>query len=369
MTTTFPNAADVVVIGGGIAGVSAASRLSERADVLLVEAEATLGYHATGRSAAVYTECTGSETVRRLARRSLPEFLSIEFLTSPKPILFVAPEDEHPRIVDAYDEFRPLATTIEMVGPGRAKEICEAIDTSAVSGGLYEPDAVELDVSLLEATFRSRARDNGTTITTECRAVGAAPDSDGWVVETSAGEVRARYVVNAAGAWGDEVAILAGVAPLGLAPLKRCVFVSDPKTDVSGWPMVYDLGHRWYFKPEGPNILGSASSEIPSPPVDARTDELDIALGIERINERTTLGIRSIKSSWAGLRTFTPDRTPAVGFDPAADGFFWLVGQGGYGIKTAPALAAMTADLILDGVRDDLADDLDPARFRTDRGG
>jgi D-arginine dehydrogenase len=159
--------------------------------------------------------------------------------------------------------------------------------------------------------------------------------------------IDARVVVNAAGAWADQVAVLAGIAPIGLTPLLRSVFTFNAGTESAFWPLVVDAREQWYFKPEGPNVLGSGASELPSDPVDARPPEIDVALGIEKINSATTLAIRSVRNTWAGLRTFAPDRIPVVGLDPISPGFFWLAGQGGYGIKTSPALGELAASLIL----------------------
>ena len=364
---------DIIVIGGGIAGLSAAAFLAERADVVLLEAETTLGYHATGRSAAMYTECYGNASIRRLAMASKTYLVDRdEPLGIERPVLFVAPDDEPDAIGATFDEFRPGVPSLRIVSAQESHEICDALDTSRISGGVLEPHAMELDVHGIEMSYRQTALAGGASIRTDRRVETISTVDRRWRVTAGDTTWEAPVVVNAAGAWGDEIASSAGVAPLGLTPLRRSAFIFDPHRPARDWPLVVDTSEQWYFKPEGPNVLGSAANEIPSDPVDARPDELDIALGIDRINAATDFGIRSIASSWAGLRTFTPDRTPAVGFDPAHEGFFWLVGQGGYGIKTSPALAAITAGLVLDGqLPDEVARhgvtprDLDPARFRS----
>ncbi|MEZ5174976.1 MAG: FAD-binding oxidoreductase [Acidimicrobiia bacterium] len=360
--------ADVIVVGGGIAGVSAAAELSARASVVVVEAEPTLNYHASGRSAAMYSECRGSEAIRLLTQRSR-EFFVDEGVTSPRSVLYVAPYDEPDTIGSMLAEFGTLVPSLREVDRDEIVTICDAVRPETVSTGMLEPNAMELDVDLIASAFRRTARRNGAEMLLEQRVTRIDRDGEMWRVGTGADTHRAPVIVNAAGAWGDQVAGLAGIPPLGLAPLLRSVFLFDPRRDAGHWPLLVDTGERWYLKPEGPNVLGSAASETPSPPVDARPDELDIALGIERIGKTTDLSIRSVRSSWAGLRTFTPDRTPAVGFDPQVEGFFWLVGQGGSGIKTAPSLATYTASWILDGCPPawDEADRLnglvDPARF------
>jgi D-arginine dehydrogenase len=243
---------------------------------------------------------------------------------------------------------------------------------------MYEPDAGDIDVDGLQTTFVGTARGAGATILTSTRVDAISRSGHRWVVTGVDAEspdapqrITAKIIVNAAGAWGDHVADLAAVPGLGLQPLVRSVFTFDPGRDASGWPMVVDAREQWYIKPEGPFMLGSAASEIPSEPLDARAPEIDVALGIERINAATTLSIRSVRNTWAGLRTFTPDRIPAVGFDDAHDGFFWLVGQGGYGIKTSPAIGRLAAGLIVDGrVPDDISAfgiteaELSPRRLR-----
>ena len=361
--------ADVVIVGGGIAGLSLAAFLGGRSDVVLLEAEPTLGYHATGRSAAMYTECYGSPTIRRLAQAS-KAYLVDNDLGAERPVLFVAPEGEPDAVLATYQEYRPAVPSLRMISATEAHDVCDALLTNQIAGGVLEPHAMELDVHGLETSYRSAALDTGVEILTDHPVRSMARHDGTWTVQAGDIEVTSPLVVNAAGAWGDVVAEMAAVRPLDLRPLKRSAFLVASRRDVDTWPLVVDTDERWYFRPEGPNVLGSAASEIPSEPVDARHDEIDVALGIERINEATDLGIRSIVTAWAGLRTFTPDRTPAVGFDPVVDGFFWLVGQGGYGIKTSPAIAEFAAGLILDGgVPARLGElgvtqqDLDPARF------
>jgi D-arginine dehydrogenase len=194
-----------------------------------------------------------------------------------------------------------------------------------------------------------------------------------WVVTTPSEVYETDVVVNAAGAWCDEIAALAGVRPIGLRPLRRTAFTcpAPDGVDVRSWPLVADIDDRFYFKPEGPQLLCSLADETPSPPCDAVAEPVDVALAIERINEATTLDLRHVRRAWAGLRSFVADRTPVVGFDPEAPGFCWLAGQGGYGIQTAPAMARAAAGLVVDRrLPDDLielgvtAEGLSPARCR-----
>lgn len=341
---------DVVVVGGGIAGVSAAAFLADRADVVLVEAEASLGYHATGRSAALYTECYGPGVIPRLARASKWFFTSpTEPLGTPRGVLFVGDDSRETTIDDLEDMFSPTVSDLERLTSAEAAIHCPALRPEHITAGLLEPGAMDLDVHGIETSFRRQAIAGGAQFMLDHKAL-HIERSHVWTIDAGGTSLTAKIVVDAAGAWGDDVARLAGVAPLGLLPLKRSAFLTPTDMDAHAWPLVVDSDESWYFKPEGPNILGSAASEILVPPSDARPEEIDIALGIERINEATTLSIRSVFSTFAGLRTFTPDRVPAAGFDPDNQGFFWLVGQGGYGIKTAPAMGQAAAGLILDGV-------------------
>lgn len=362
---------DVIIIGGGIAGLSAAAWLAPRCEVVLVEAEDFLGYHTTGRSAALYTECYGDGPIRRLTIASREFLVSGDDLATPRPVLFVGAPDDTDAVQELYDAFSPLVPSLKLVSAADVAELCDAFDPDATSGGVYEPLAMELDVDRIQTAYARTVRSNGGTIFTGSRARAIEYSGSSWSVVAGDHEIDAPVVVNASGAWGDTVAEMAGVAPLDLHPLLRSVFTTRPPMSTAEWPFVVDAREQWYFKPEGPNLLGSAGSELPSAPCDARPPEIDVALGIERINDATKLEIRSVNNTWAGLRTFTPDRVPAVGFDPGHDGFFWLVGQGGYGIMTSPAIGELSASLILtDSVPDRLGtggitrDSLSPVRLR-----
>jgi D-arginine dehydrogenase len=340
---------DVAVIGGGIAGLSAAAWLAPRCSVVVIEAEDTLGYHATGRSAAAYTECYGSEMIRRLAKASFHYLVSEDGLTSPQPVLFVAAPDRRHRLDAVYDRYSPLVPDLERLSPSEVSTACSALGSESTAGGVREPGALNLDVHALLTGYITTVKRSGGQILTGFKPHSIERTGRRWRIASADADVTGTIVVNAAGAWGDEVAAMAGVEPLGLCPLLRSVFTFTTDHDTSDWPLVVEADVDWYFKPEGPNVLGSAASELSSPATDVRAPELDIALGIEKLNTATDFGIRSVRNTWAGLRTFTADGTPAVGFDDAVRGFFWLVGQGGYGIKTSPALGQLAAALILTG--------------------
>ncbi len=363
---------DVAIIGGGIAGLSCAAAIGPRASVVVLEAEPTLGYHATGRSAALYTEHYGSGVIRNLARASRAYYTHDHpDLSSKLGLVFVATAGDDAALEELSAAYGPLSPSFARISAGEVEDACPLLTATAVAGGIYEPGALSLDVDGLQTSFVRTAREHDVAFLPSARVFSMERVGTSWHLTTDRDTVVCETVVNAAGAWGDVVAALAGVTPLGLSPLTRSVFTFDPGRDPSGWPMIVDARERWYMKPEGPHMLASAASEIPGDPRDAKSDELDIALGIERVNAATTLTIRSVKNTWAGLRTFTPDRTPAVGWDDRERGFFWLVGQGGYGIKTSPAMGRLAAGLIIDGeIPPDVAGfgvsrgDLDPLRFR-----
>lgn len=338
---------DIAVIGGGIAGLSAAASLSERASVVLVEAEPMLGYHATGRSAALYTECYGPGVVPRLTKASRPFFIEAA-LASPRGVLFVGTADQATTTAGLFELYSATVADLTLLTADEVAECFPVADVSVIREGILEPGAMDLDVHGIQMAFRTTARANGATLLLE-HPVTAISGSPKWTLRAGDEVITASVIVNAAGAWADQIAAMAGVAPLGLMPLKRSAFLCDPGLDARSWPMVIDVDEGWYLKPEGANLLGSAASELPTPPSDARPDEEDVALGILRIEEATKLTIRTVSSSWAGIRTFTRDRVPVVGFDPRAHGFFWLAGQGGYGIKTSPAIARLVAGLIIEG--------------------
>lgn len=342
---------DVAIIGGGIAGLSAAAWLANDTSVLVVEAENSLGYHATGRSAAAYTECYGPETIRRLAKASREYLVESDGVTTSLPVMFVAKHGDDASITRLLDTFRPLAPTVQHLAPQDVTDRCSAFDKKTVAGGVLEPGALNIDVHALQTMYERRVRSAGHTILTASPVIRIGRiTNDRWAIEAGEASIVARVIVNASGAWADTVATMAGVAAIGFEPLLRSVFTFAGTNDSPSWPLVVDADERWYFKPEGPNVLGSGASEIPSEPVDASAPEIDVALGIERINANTNLSIRSVHNTWAGLRTFSPDRNPVVGFDTAAPGFFWLAGQGGYGIKTSPALGELSASLIVSDI-------------------
>lgn len=367
-----PAEVDVVVVGGGIAGAAAGHFLgSAGARVALLEAEPVLAHHTTGRSAAVYLENYGAGPVRRLVLASRP------FLAQPPAGLAEGPlltrrgtlDVGGPHLVDTLRAHAArgaeLVPSIELLTPEQAVAVCPVLRPEALGGAVHEPDAQDVDAMGLHQVFLRGLRQSGGSVHARTPVVGLERAGSGWRVRTPDGELRARLVVNAAGAWGDVLARLAGVAPVGLRPLHRTAFLATlpAGVDARAWPLVQDLDEGWYFKPEGDGLLCSLADEAPAEPGDPKPRDEDVALAIERINEATTLGLRHVRTAWAGLRTFAADRVPVVGPDPDEPGFVWLVGLGGFGIMTAPALGMLAAATALgEPLAEDLRDRaVDPA--------
>jgi D-arginine dehydrogenase len=342
---------DAVVIGAGMAGATAAAALSATHKVALVEAEEQAGYHTTGRSAAIWILNYGPPEVRVLTGLSRDFFLHppADFADAPlgtgRQIIYLAPPDEVP----ALDALLDQKLGIEEIDLAEVKARVPAyIEGYAVRAGL-EPHSFDMDVAALHQGFLKRLRSRGGVLRLRSRAGRIERKGADWHVEVSGGAVvRAPVVVNAAGAWGDEVAIMAGVAPIGLVPCRRTAAIIDPAPyDVSNWPLVQGAAHTWYIRPEARSkLMVTPCDETPMHAHDVQADELDVAIGIDRMQQALGIEVRRVEHSWAGLRTFSPDRNFAFGFDAAIPGFFWCVGQGGYGIQTAPAAGELTAALV-----------------------
>ena len=366
----------VVVIGAGIAGAAAAWHLAEHASVVIVEREAHPGAHATGRSAALHTETSSAPVVSALAAASRPflaeppEGFADHSLLSRRGLLWIARAAERDLLADKAAAAEAHGAKVHRLDSSQCCALVGVLRPEAADAGVLEPGAMNIDVDGLLQGFLRGARRRGAELRLDARVTALTARAGGWRVQVSDRHWDCDVVVNAAGAWCDPLAALAGVTPLGLRPLRRSVFVFPPPESVStaGWPMVWDIGNRFYFEPEGPLLLVSPVDETPSEPCDARPETTDIALGVEELEAATTLRVRGVRRTWAGLRTFTTDRLSAVGFDPDNPGFFWLAGQGGFGIQTSPALGRLSAALILGeapSLGPEAVEALDPARFRT----
>ena len=345
---------DFIVVGAGMAGASVAYQLSRDATVLVMEQEPQPGYHATGRSAAVFTEIYGNAVIRALTVASGPFFASppepfAEYpLWSARPLIMIARQDQMELLRGLHAAAVQLVPSLRLIGEEEVLALAPMLRRGYAAGGLLEPSSRDLDVHAIHGGFLRGARAGGVRIVPRSEVTGISRSQGGWVVDTPAGQHSGKVIINAAGAWADAVAEIAGVRPVGLVPRRRSAFTFsfDPPRPVEHWPTIIDISEEFYFKPDAGKLLGSPADETASPPCDAQPEEFDIAVAIDRIGKAADFTIRSVDSKWAGLRSFVADKTPVVGFDDSVGDFFWLAAQGGYGIQTAPALSRAAAALL-----------------------
>jgi D-arginine dehydrogenase len=370
---------DFLVVGSGIAGASVAASLAAKASVALVERETAHGYHTTGRSAALYAASYGNEAIRAITRASRaffdnpPEGFAAHPILSPRGCLYIARQDQLASLQALCDGSLASGVPVERIGEAEARGFCPVLRPGYVVQAGYEPTAMDIDVDALHQGYLRQVRTLGGDIRLEAELVGLERVGGAWAARLANGEtLTAKVVIDAAGAWADRVASLAGAKPVGLTPLKRtAVLLDEPPGVISrGWPAVIDADEQFYFKPEAGKILASPADETPSEPHDAFSDEMDVAICIDRVQQAADIPVRRVGRSWAGLRTFAPDRIPVIGCDPVVEGFFWLAGQGGYGVQTAPAAGRLAAALAMgEPLPEDLtalglrAETLSPARF------
>ncbi len=342
---------DVIVIGAGMAGATAAAHLAGTHRVALVEAEESAGYHTTGRSAAIWIRNYGPRDVRllSLASRAFFESPPPGFAAAPlaaaRPVVTLAPAGQAEALAGMIAE----GEGIEPIAPEAVAAMGPPLKPGYAVAAAIERDAFDMDVAGLHQGFLGQLRRAGGVLALRHRAGRIARHDAAWEVETSGGAIfRAPVLVNAAGAWGDEVAALAGLAPLGLQPKRRTALIVDPGGhDCTAWPLLADVLHTWYVRPEARRkLLVSPADETDMPPQDVQPDELDVAIAVERMQQALDIPVRRVEHRWAGLRSFLPDRSLAIGEARGAPGFFWMIGQGGYGIQTAPAAGALLAALV-----------------------
>jgi len=356
---------DFLIIGGGIAGISAAARLAPLGTTLVLEAEDALAYHASGRSAALYEAKYGHDTTIALNLASFDHHAKAHGgVLSPRGLMMLGGVAEQDAF--AHDLTKMGLTEITL---DEAMDMVPILNSEHVTRAAHSDAAQDIDTDKLVQDFARDVRAHGGTITTGAR-VSAITHTDGvWCVTVGSTTYGASTLVNAAGAWADHIAVLAGIAPLGLKPLRRSVarMPAPGGHDVTGWPMLFGAGETWYAKPDAGAWLVSPAEEDPAEPHDAWADDMVLAAGIARYQPFVTEEVTRVTSSWAGLRTFTPDRCLALGPDPDTPSFVWSVGQGGYGMQTSPAASQLVADLIagrtpvLDAAT---VKALSPARFR-----
>jgi D-arginine dehydrogenase len=369
--------ADIVIVGAGIAGASLAYELAASRRVVLLEREDRPGYHSTGRSAAMLITSYGTHAVRALTKASRsffegpPEGFCARPLLAPRAHLTIARHDQLGRLAEVEAEIRPAVPSLQRLDRDGVLRAAPLVARDYAAAGLYEPDSMAIDDAGLHQGYLAGLQRKGGRLLTDAEVlkVGRAAGG-GWRLETQAGVVEAAVLVNAAGAWADRLATMAGIAPLGVQPLRRTAVLIDPPEgiDVRALPMIYDVAEEFYAKPEGGALMVSPADQTPSAAVDAQPEELDVAIAVDRYETLTGTTVRRLGRRWAGLRSFARDHELVLGFDPTAAGFFWLAGQGGSGIMTAPGAARLAAAQIGGRQPDDdlvpLVDRLSPGRFR-----
>ena len=363
---------DFLILGGGVAGLSAGAALARHGRLVVLEAEEAIGFHSSGRSATFSHFGIGGSAVRALTAYSRTFLLQppdgFDALATVCPALFIASEAMRPALAELERITRSLTDAVARLDERMAADLCPALRWAddAVVEAFTHLEGLRLEPHALLQGYARAIRAGGGVIVTGARVSAIAPR---WRVTTEAGETyEAPVLVNAAGAWADRVAALAGVPPLGLTPLRRTIIVFDPPEgqDVRRWPFVKTATDHLYFLPDAGRLLASPVDEEPDEPGDVQPDEYGMALAAHRLTDFTTLEVRRIPHRWAGLRTFAPDRVPVAGFAPQAPGFFWLAGQGGYGLQTAPAMAAAVEALVTEGDWPDIGvtpHQLAPERF------
>ncbi len=353
---------DFLIIGGGIAGVSAAARLSELGHVTLLEGEDALAYHASGRSAALFEENYGKSSTVALnaASRSFHENAGV---LSPRGLLLIG----NPENADLFSADQS-SMQLDPITVAEARSMVPILDPNTFDRAAFDSDAWDIDTDKLIQTFARQARANGALVATKARATAIRRTSSGWVVSTATQTYEAKSIVNAAGAWVDQIAQMASVTPLGFTPLRRSMarIPAPDGHDISAWPMLFGPGEEWYAKPDAGALIVSPADEDPVDPHDAYAEDMTLAEGIARYEAHVTTPVTRLLASWAGLRTFAPDRTLVLGPDPGDPSFIWCAGQGGYGMQSSPGASQLLADIV-GGRPSDLAPDtisaLSPARF------
>lgn len=370
---------DIAVIGAGIAGASVAAELARSARVILIEQESQPGYHTTGRSAAVYSPIYGPQPIRALTRASLnffeqpPGGFSDRSLLSPIDAAFVARPNQAEHL-SAMEAELADATTVRRIDAEELYQRLPLLRPGYALGAMWDSGTSEIDVAALHQGYLRRFKAGGGTVLTQAEVTELGRTGDGWRVTTAKGDgVSVRTVVNAAGAWADEVGRMAGAEAIGLVPKRRTALMIDAPKDckVHALPLVVDVEEQFYLKPDAGKLLISPANEDPEPPCDAQPDEMDIAICVDRIEKAFNVSVRRIENPWAGLRSFVADKCPVAGFSERVDGFYWLAGQGGYGIQSAPALAQLAAAEVLGRPIPPhiLAERLDPVTIRPGRKG
>jgi D-arginine dehydrogenase len=369
---------DFLIVGGGIAGASAGYELAAHARVAVIEREGQPGYHSTGRSAALYLQTHGPTVIQALARAARPFFLNrpegfAEYpLLTPRGALIIGRAGEIAALHKAAKLWSLRVDGVRVMDTREARALVPVLRDDYVAGAVLDSEAMDIDVNGVHWGFLRGLRGRGGALVTDAELLALERKDGAWRARTAAGDFAAPTVVDAAGAWCDKVAAMAGARPVGLSPKRRTAFIFDPpgEFDAGEWPAVIDFSETFYFKPDAGKLLGSPADQTPMEPCDVQPDDLDVAVAVDRIQSAARLPVQHIRRKWAGLRSFVADGCPVIGYDPEVAGFFWLAGQGGYGIETSPSMGRLCASLAMGrGVPSDLADqgvtesELSPARL------
>ncbi len=343
--------ADFLIIGGGVAGLSAGARLAEHGRVVLLETETAGGFHSSGRSATFSHFGIGNRIVRALTACSRSWLIDNASLSRRSSALFTATEAMRPVLDRLEIDMAPHAERLRRIEPGEMKRLFPPLRTGpdGAVAGLFDEDGLRLDSDAMLQHFARAIRAAGGMVATGKRVSVIRRINGLWRVESADGTIwSAPVLINAAGAWADTVAAMAGAEPIGITPMRRTIIVVDPPAgaDVRDWPFVKTAKDDFYILPESGRLMASPVDEIASDPCDAQPEEMDVALAAQKVETYTELKVTRISHRWAGLRSFAPDRTPIVGFDPHSPGFFWLAGQGGAGLQTAPAMAQVVEAIV-----------------------
>ena len=344
---------EFLIIGGGIAAASTAYWLSRYGQVLLLEQESQPGFHSTGRSAALFMESYGTPQVRALTMASRaflqapPDGFSDFPLLTPRGAMMVAEHGQDDMLRSHWDVMRQVTQKGRLLNSQEACDYFPVLRAEKILGGIYEPDASDMDVHNIHQGYLRGAKKNGAQLICDAQVTQIKRSSQVWHVQAGGHTYEARVLINAAGAWADAVAEMAGVNPIGLVPKRRSALIFEPPIgfNCAEWPMTIGIDESWYIKPDAGKLLGSPANADPVAPHDVQPEELDIAMAIDRIQTMTTLEIRRPLRTWAGLRSFVSDGDLVAGFDPQVENFFWVAAQGGYGIQTSAAMGECCAAL------------------------
>ena len=355
MQRTVMNEYDYIVLGGGIAGASIAYHLAPEGSVVVLEGEEQPGYHTTGRSVAVHTDSYGPEVMRKLSKASHdfimqpPGDFSEIPLQHPLGIIFVATDEQKDDLLAFLQSVQALSPDIHEISIDQVVEMVPVMKRDLLAAAFYDRRTIGMDVNAIHQGYLRGTKKHGGEVICRARVQGLEKNGGLWQVESAAGKFGAPVIINAAGAWADEVAGMAGARRINIVPKRRtCIAFHGPVgMDVNNWPGIMDAHENYYFKPDAGALIGSLGDETPDMPCDVQPHEMDVALTVDRIENATTLEIDRLIRKWAGLRCFVEDRLAVIGYAPDTEGFFWCAAQGGYGIATSPALGQCAANLVL----------------------